>query len=48
MQVKILTIGLLIFLAGCKADQLRNKLQMVWQREIQYWDYVIKMIQRVT
>ena len=43
MHVKILTISLLLFLAGCKTASTPEQIaEEVWQREIQYWDYVIK------
>ena len=41
--MKKLTIALLLFISGCKASPSPDKIaEEVWQREIQYWDYVIK------
>lgn len=41
--IKQLSVTLLLFIAGCTSGPTQKQIaDEVWQREIQYWDYVIK------
>ena len=40
--MKKLVIAFLLFITGCKSSQSPDKIaEEVWQREVQYWDYVM-------